>query len=92
MITRVLVTAVTLSLVGAPGGTPPAVALVLPESPPPPVDRELRAEVIVDAGIEDVWQAWTTPAGIRSFFARGCNVELRVGGCSSSTTAARGCG
>ncbi|MGD2144340.1 MAG: SRPBCC domain-containing protein [Anaerolineae bacterium] len=44
------------------------------------LERAIRAEVIVDATVDEVWDAWTTEAGIRSFFAPACNVELRVGG------------
>ena len=43
-------------------------------------DRSIRAEVIVNACLGDVWDAWTTNAGIKSFFAPECNVELRVNG------------
>jgi uncharacterized protein YndB with AHSA1/START domain len=44
---------------------------------PEPVIRE---EILVDATVDEVWEAWTTEAGIRSFFAPACNVELRVDG------------
>jgi uncharacterized protein YndB with AHSA1/START domain len=40
----------------------------------------IREEVIVDATVDEVWDAWTTEAGIQSFFAPACNVELRVDG------------
>jgi uncharacterized protein YndB with AHSA1/START domain len=43
-------------------------------------ERVIRVEVIVDAAGEDVWEAWTTEAGVRSFFAPACNLELRVDG------------
>ena len=43
-------------------------------------ERVVRAEIRVDAGIDEVWDAWTTANGIRSFFAPACNVELRVNG------------
>jgi uncharacterized protein YndB with AHSA1/START domain len=43
-------------------------------------ERVIREEMIVDATVDEVWDAWTTEAGIRSFFAPACNVELRVDG------------
>ncbi len=43
-------------------------------------ERSIRAEAIVDAAPDEVWQAWTTEAGVRSFFAPACRVDLRVGG------------
>lgn len=45
-------------------------------------DREkaIHEKVLVDGGIKDVWNAWTTKEGIQSFFAPGCNVDLRVDG------------
>lgn len=43
-------------------------------------DRVLRAELELEAPLSDVWAAWTTPEGVRSFFAPGCNVEPRPGG------------
>jgi uncharacterized protein YndB with AHSA1/START domain len=43
-------------------------------------ERTIRGEVIVEAGLDEVWDAWTTERGITSFFAPACNVELRVDG------------
>jgi uncharacterized protein YndB with AHSA1/START domain len=43
-------------------------------------DRRIRGEVIVSAEAEAVWEAWTTPDGITSFFAPACNVALEVDG------------
>ena len=40
----------------------------------------IRAEVIVKAPREAVWRAWTTPDGIKSFFAQGSNIDLRPDG------------
>jgi uncharacterized protein YndB with AHSA1/START domain len=45
-----------------------------------PPERAIREAVVVDAPVEQVWEAWTTPEGVRSFFAPACNVELRVDG------------
>ncbi|HKA90314.1 MAG TPA: SRPBCC domain-containing protein [Haliangiales bacterium] len=43
-------------------------------------DKDLRKEVVVAAPVADVWAAWTTNAGARTFFARGSNIELKRGG------------
>lgn len=43
-------------------------------------DRAIRGEVVVDAGVGEVWDAWTTEDGIRSFFAPDCHVDFRVDG------------
>ncbi len=43
-------------------------------------DRVIRGEVVVDAPLDEVWDAWTTKEGLESFFASQCNIELRVGG------------
>lgn len=43
-------------------------------------DRMLRADVIVPAPVADVWNAWTTAEGLRTFFAPGGQVDLRVDG------------
>ena len=43
-------------------------------------ERILRKEVVVDAPVEKVWWAWTTPEGIASFFSPDSKIELRLGG------------
>lgn len=43
-------------------------------------DRELRGDVIVDASIDDVWRAWTTDDGVRTFFASDNRVDARPKG------------
>ena len=43
-------------------------------------ERVIRAETIVDASRDDVWDAWTTEKGIKSFLAPSCNIDLRVNG------------
>lgn len=43
-------------------------------------ERALDKEVIVPAGVDAVWQAWTTSDGITGFFAPAAEVEARVGG------------
>lgn len=37
-------------------------------------------EVVVPAPLEEVWAAWTTAGGAKSFFAPDCKIELEVGG------------
>jgi uncharacterized protein YndB with AHSA1/START domain len=43
-------------------------------------ERAIDREVVVNANVDAVWQAWTTSEGIRSFFAPDAHVELRVDG------------
>jgi uncharacterized protein YndB with AHSA1/START domain len=43
-------------------------------------ERALNKEVTVPAGVDAVWQAWTTSEGIVGFFAPAAEVEARVGG------------
>ena len=45
-----------------------------------PQERNINETITVKAGIADVWTAWTTTEGIKSFFAPDANVEARVGG------------
>jgi uncharacterized protein YndB with AHSA1/START domain len=44
------------------------------------VERMIYKEVAISASLRDAWHAWTTPEGVRTFFAPAANVELRVGG------------
>lgn len=43
-------------------------------------DRVIEGEVIVEASVGEVWDAWTTEHGVTSFFAPAANVELWVNG------------
>lgn len=43
-------------------------------------ERAIDKEVVVAASVDDVWTAWTTRAGIVSFFAPDAIVEARPGG------------
>ena len=45
-----------------------------------PLEKAIRKERVVDAGIDDVWEAWTTHDGVTSFFAPEAKVEFRIGG------------
>jgi uncharacterized protein YndB with AHSA1/START domain len=40
----------------------------------------LKSTAAVPASQAEIWQAWTTPEGIRSFLAPDCNVDFRAGG------------
>jgi len=42
--------------------------------------RMLTTEFEVNAPIAKVWDAWTTPEGIKTFYAPDCKVDLRVDG------------
>jgi len=44
------------------------------------IDRLIQKEVIVSASLDEVWEAWTTLAGVKTFFASKANVELAIGG------------
>ena len=37
-------------------------------------------EIMVSADLKAVWDAWTTEAGAKSFFAPECKIELKPGG------------
>jgi uncharacterized protein YndB with AHSA1/START domain len=43
-------------------------------------ERTIDKEVVVNATVDQDWDAWTTREGIRSFFAADAVVEPRVGG------------
>jgi uncharacterized protein YndB with AHSA1/START domain len=43
-------------------------------------DRTIVKVVTVKAPVEEVWKAWTTTEGIKSFFAPDARVEARPGG------------
>jgi uncharacterized protein YndB with AHSA1/START domain len=45
-----------------------------------PADRILRAELTIEAPVVDVWNAWTTEEGVKTFFAPGAHLEPRVDG------------
>lgn len=42
--------------------------------------RRIEYQVDVSAPLDQVWQAWTTEEGARTFFAPECKIDLRVGG------------
>ena len=42
--------------------------------------KRIEKEIVVPASLKDVWDAWTTTAGVSTFFAPNANIELRPGG------------
>jgi len=44
------------------------------------MERRIEKEVVVDAPVSEVWQMWTTEAGVKTFFAPKANIDLMVGG------------
>jgi len=45
-----------------------------------PSDKAIIKEITIPAPVSEVWRAWTTDEGVRSFFSPNTRVELRVGG------------
>lgn len=43
-------------------------------------ERAIEKQTVVNATVDQVWEAWTTRDGIRSFFAPEAVIEPRVGG------------
>ncbi len=43
-------------------------------------ERSVDKDVVVEATLDEVWDAWTTRDGITSFFAPDARIEPRVGG------------
>lgn len=43
-------------------------------------ERAIDKEIMLDASVDQVWDAWTTRAGITSFFAPDAEIDPRVGG------------
>jgi uncharacterized protein YndB with AHSA1/START domain len=43
-------------------------------------ERAVEKEIIVRATLDQVWDAWTTREGIKSFFAPDARVDAKVGG------------
>ena len=69
----------TLTLLGALAAalpTPLPPAATRPDS----TERAIRYEFTVRAPVARVWEAWTTPAGIATFFAPAAEIELRTFG------------
>ncbi len=43
-------------------------------------ERAIEFEIVLNAPVEEVYNAWTTPEGIKSFFAPGCDLEMKLYG------------
>ena len=43
-------------------------------------ERAIDEKITVKANVDDVWKAWTTTDGVKTFFAPDANVQLRVDG------------
>ncbi|MGE5798138.1 MAG: SRPBCC family protein [Ignavibacteria bacterium] len=50
------------------------------ELPAQNAERSIYAEINVPAKLEEVWEAWTTEEGVKSFFAPACHIVFRVKG------------
>ena len=46
----------------------------------PAAERAIEVEAVVKAPVPEVWKAWTTTDGVKTFFAPEANVDLRVNG------------
>jgi len=44
------------------------------------MNKSIKLEITISAPVSEVWQAWTTEEGARTFFARDCKIELKPGG------------
>ena len=55
-------------------------ALVVFATSTPAMERAIEKEVLVDAPVDQVWEAWTTRAGITSFFSPDAEIDARVDG------------
>ena len=44
------------------------------------MQKQIEFQVIISAPLSNVWNAWTTEEGAKSFFASECLIDLRVGG------------
>ena len=42
--------------------------------------KQITFEISIPGPLSDVWKAWTTEEGAKTFFARDCNIDLRPGG------------
>lgn len=43
-------------------------------------EKTIQHEVVVNAGVEEVYNTWTTKEGLQTFFAPECEVELKLFG------------
>ncbi len=45
-----------------------------------PSDKILKKEITIPASLKQVWDAWTTTEGVKSFFSPAAKIELAIGG------------
>jgi len=57
-----------------------SILLVIAAAPAMSAERALEKQAVIDATLDQVWDAWTTREGIVSFFAPDARIEARVGG------------
>lgn len=43
-------------------------------------EKHIYAEILIQAPLQAVWEAWTTEEGVRSFLAPDCKIDLRPDG------------
>ena len=43
-------------------------------------ERVIKGDVVVNAPLDQVWNAWTTSEGAETFFAPKCNIDPKPGG------------
>ncbi len=43
-------------------------------------ERAINEKITVKAGVDEVWKAWTTTEGVKSFFAPDAKIDARVDG------------
>jgi len=44
------------------------------------MEKAIQGEVFVPVVLRDVWEAWTTEGGVKTFFAPECKITLEPGG------------
>lgn len=44
------------------------------------MNKQITYEISVPGSLSEVWNAWTTEEGAKTFFAPSCRIELRPGG------------
>lgn len=43
-------------------------------------EKVIIGSITIPASIDEVWRAWTTEEGVKTFFAPDCHIELKPGG------------
>lgn len=43
-------------------------------------EKSIKLDVEINAPVSEVWKAWTTEDGVKSFFAPGCKINFKVDG------------